>query len=238
MSARERARLFQTALLDAVACCPTNDEPPVVVRHYLRGEQLMLQGKPATSIVALRIGFVKLLRGRSGGGTLVGIRGPGECLGEASVLDGRPYVVTVIALEPVQAFELPRQLVADILRGQPELMQLLLRTLASLQREGWRFAADLACLDLCERLASQLLTIAEAHGTPEGKAIALPRFTQEDLGAMMGASRETVSKHMQRLLASGALERHGRRIAVVDVERLRRACRKESRAPRARSRIA
>src|SRR5437762_10671091 len=90
MSVRERARVLQTALLDAIAASSPNGHRPLDVRRYARGERLIRGGEPAASVIALRTGFVKLLCGQNDGGALVGIRGPGEFLGEESIVDGRP----------------------------------------------------------------------------------------------------------------------------------------------------
>jgi CRP/FNR family transcriptional regulator/CRP/FNR family cyclic AMP-dependent transcriptional regulator len=83
--------------------------------------------------------------------------------------------------------------------------------------------ADLVFLDLEGRLVKKLLELAEAHGRPVDGAveIELP-MTQEDLAAMIGATRASVNKLLGWYEDHGAIQRRGRRIAIFDEDRLRR----------------
>ncbi len=47
-------------------------------------------------------------------------------------------------------------------------------------------------------------------------------MTQEDLAAMIGATRASVNKVLGWYEEQGAIERRGRRLAILDPERLRR----------------
>jgi len=47
-------------------------------------------------------------------------------------------------------------------------------------------------------------------------------MTQEDLAAMIGATRASVNKLLGWYEDRGAIQRRGRRIAILDPERLRR----------------
>jgi CRP/FNR family transcriptional regulator len=82
---------------------------------------------------------------------------------------------------------------------------------------------DLTSLDLEGRLAKRLLELAEEYGRPSDGAIeiALP-VTQDDLAAMIGVARASVNRVIGAYEDRGLLERRGRRIAILDPERLRR----------------
>jgi CRP-like cAMP-binding protein len=54
-----------------------------------------------------------------------------------------------------------------------------------------------------------------------GIEIELP-MTQEDLAAMIGATRASVNKLLGLYEDRGAIQRRGRRIAIFDPDRLRR----------------
>jgi CRP/FNR family transcriptional regulator/CRP/FNR family cyclic AMP-dependent transcriptional regulator len=104
------------------------------------------------------------------------------------------------------------------------MMEALVNTLADRLRQTTTLAADLAFLDLRGRLAKKLLDLAEEHGraTPRGAVEITVPLTQFDLAAMMGVTRESISKQIGWFEQVGAIERRGRRILIVDRELLRR----------------
>jgi CRP-like cAMP-binding protein len=73
------------------------------------------------------------------------------------------------------------------------------------------------------RLAKKLLELAEKYGrpAPQGTIIRL-RLTQRDLASMIGATRESVNKHLQSFRAQGMISVDGRSISVRDTEKLQR----------------
>jgi len=71
------------------------------------------------------------------------------------------------------------------------------------------------------RLATLLLRLAELYGDPCDDAIVIRyNFTQSDLGAMVGATRQWVSTALGRLQREGIVRLHKRRLYILDLERL------------------
>ena len=60
-----------------------------------------------------------------------------------------------------------------------------------------------------------------------GVRLALP-ITQEDLGRMIGASRETVNRTLATLMARNLIRTEGRRYVIPDVDALARASDREA----------
>jgi CRP-like cAMP-binding protein len=102
-------------------------------------------------------------------------------------------------------------------------MERMLAALTASLRKTNQELADLVFLDLEGRLVKKLLELADEHGREtEGVVeIELP-MTQEDLAAMIGATRASVNKLLGWYEERGAIRRLGRRIAITDPERLRR----------------
>lgn len=72
-----------------------------------------------------------------------------------------------------------------------------------------------------ERLARLLLTLGEVHGQSSDKGIVIRYpFSQQDLAAMVGASRQWVSMALARLQRKGIICHHGRQLIIVDHHRL------------------
>ena len=71
------------------------------------------------------------------------------------------------------------------------------------------------CLrDPTQRLAAQLLALAEAVGRRQGNSVLAPRLSHEALADMLGLRRETVTLHLARLRRMGILRVEGDRFRL------------------------
>jgi len=193
-------------------------------RSYRRGEVIFHQGDPGDSLHFLTEGRVKVvLDAETGEEAVIAILGPGECFGELALIDGEPRSATVETLEPVQTLSLSRADFMAVIRENPVVAERMLITLAGMVRRTDESMADLVFLDLEGRLVKKLLELADAHGRDVNGAIEIELpMTQEDLAAMIGATRASVNKLLGWYEDRGAIQRRGRRIAIFDRERLRR----------------
>ncbi len=99
--------------------------------------------------------------------------------------------------------------------------------LALLLESARQVGDELARLAFCAvpaRLAAKLLDLMERYGrvTPSGIRIDV-RFTHMQLSAMIGTSRETLTKALGELRASGAIDVRDRLIWVLDADALESA---------------
>ncbi len=193
-------------------------------RSYRRGEVIFHQGDPGDALHFIVDGRVKVvLDAETGEEAVIAILGPGESFGELALIDGEPRSATVETLEPVQTLSLARPDFMAFIRDNPQAAERLLVTLAGMVRRTDESMADLVFLDLEGRLVKKLLELADAHGRDVDGAIEIELpMTQEDLAAMIGATRASVNKLLGWYEDRGAIQRRGRRIAIFDQDRLRR----------------
>jgi CRP-like cAMP-binding protein len=193
-------------------------------RSYRRGEVIFHQGDPGDALHFITSGRVKVvLDAETGEEAVIAILGPGDSFGELALIDGEPRSATVETLEPVQTLSLSRPEFMAFIRDNPPAAERLLITLAGMVRRTDESMADLVFLDLEGRLVKKLLELADAHGRDVDGAIEIELpMTQEDLAAMIGATRASVNKLLGWYEDRGAIQRRGRRIAIFDQDRLRR----------------
>ena len=140
-----------------------------------------------------------------------------------SLIDGEPRSATVETLEAVQTVSLSRGDFMTFIRNSPQPAERMMVALAGMVRKADESMADLVFLDLEGRLVKKLLELADAHGRDVDGAIEIELpMTQEDLAAMIGATRASVNKLLGWYEDRGAIQRRGRRIAIFDKDRLRR----------------
>jgi CRP/FNR family transcriptional regulator len=140
------------------------------------------------------------------------VYGPGECLGELSVLDGRPRSATAVAMNRVEALVVPRDAFLAILQENPRLTHSVLDRLSRRVRSLREQIHDTVKLDLKGRLARQLLDLADRYGewTRDGVRVAVG-LSQRELGQMIGGARANVNQALNGFQARGILtvEREG-----------------------------
>jgi CRP-like cAMP-binding protein len=207
---------FEDEDLAIVASC-------LVPGTYGRGELIFRQGDPGTSLAVIDRGQGKIRMLSPHGKELVlALLGPGEFFGELAVLDGEPRSADAVAMEPSRLLVLQRQDLRRDLEARPRIAVQLLSVLSRRLRQADGVIQDAAFLDLAGRLAKVLLNLAATHGQsgPEGVRIAL-RLTQVELAAMVGGTRESVSKWLGAFERRGLIRRDGGRITIVQSDGLR-----------------
>jgi CRP/FNR family transcriptional regulator/CRP/FNR family cyclic AMP-dependent transcriptional regulator len=110
-----------------------------------------------------------------------------------------------------------------VIRANPNVAIDMLKILSRRLRETDEFVEDAIFLDVPGRLAKKLLELSESYGTPrgEGTLIAL-RLTQAELATMVGATRESVNKHLRAYRARGIIDIERQRIIIRRPEELQR----------------
>jgi CRP/FNR family cyclic AMP-dependent transcriptional regulator len=82
---------------------------------YVTGDDLVRQGDPGEAFIIIVSGRARVNRD---GKTLREL-GPGDFLGEISLIDGSPRTATVTALDPIHAFTVHRQGFLDLIDRLP-----------------------------------------------------------------------------------------------------------------------
>ena len=132
---------------------------------------------------------------------------PGEAFGEIALLDSDPRSATVEAIEPTELLTLHRRELLPFLNRNPRLGVNLASVLAGRVRRLSELVEDTLFLRLPSRLAKKLLSLAETYGkaTEGGIRIEL-RLPQQELGELVGTSRESINKQLRAWVDQGWLE--------------------------------
>lgn len=188
------------------------------VRRHEAGAILLRQGDPATHVLVLVAGRVKIvLTSRDGDVLVLAIRGPGEILGDISVLGGKGRSATVVAVDRCET----RALLADRFRELVRSIGLeaeLLRHAMDRIREAEAWRAELAALPAGQRVARTLLRLA----TPAPVVPVDVGLSQTELGQAAGLSRSTIAAECAHLRRRGIIATARRRIVITDLAGLRR----------------
>lgn len=179
------------------------------VRRYRKGLLLIQEGDVGDTLYVVLEGRLKAFSEDLDGRELVyGLYGPNELIGEMS-LDGGLRSACVCVMEPAACAVVRRDEVRRYVADQPEFAFELLSLVIARARQATESARRLALLNVYERMAKLLESLAavgEGDGAGNGKGRRLPRLTQQEIAGRIGASREMVSRVMKELVAGGYLE--------------------------------
>lgn len=193
-------------------------------RRYRRGEVIFHRGDPGATLYVILAGRVRIYSPSDDGGEVVlGILWPGEFFGELSLLDGQPRSASAQTVDDCEMVVIGRDDFHRFLSEHPTASIAVMAVLSQRLRRTDQLLEDAAFLDVPGRLAKRLLELMESHGdtTAEGILIRL-RLTHAELAAMVGATRESVTKAMKRFVRSGTLASRGHHVLVCSPEALRR----------------
>lgn len=193
-------------------------------RRFESGSTIFHEAEVAGHVVLLLGGRAKIATyTEDGKEVMLGVRDPGDLLGEFSALDGKPTSANVIAMEPVEALVLDTAGFRAWLEEHPVAALLLLETVLARLRDADRKRVEFSAYDTVARVARRLFELAERFGveTDAGVEIRLP-MTQDELAAWTGASRVGVSQALKALRDRGWIETRRRSITILDMEALKR----------------
>lgn len=184
-------------------------------RRLARGQVLFTEGEASDLVFVVVTGRIKVLVSSPRGDELVvAVLGPGELLGELSVLDGSDRSATAVALDDVSLWCVPATALLAVLRRSPVASLALSADLAGRLRRLTITTADLVFLDLPRRLAKYLVSGANGNGVQQ--------LAQVEVAAQLGVTRQSLNRALQRLQDRGWIEIHRSAVEVLDPESLER----------------
>jgi len=194
-----------------------------VRRRFAGGRTILREGAAAAQVVLITAGFVKVTTAVDGFGTLLGIRGPGDVIGEIGVLTDSPRNATAMACGTVYAVTVARAEFEAFLRRRPDVSQVVMATIARQLTWANRRRSDFVAFPAHIRLARLLAEVAEACGRPgpDGSVVIVVPLSQPELAAMIAIARATVQKAVRDLRERGLISTAYRRVTVLDPAGLR-----------------
>ncbi len=185
---------------------------------YPGGAVLFVEGEAARGIYVLCKGRVKLTMTSADGRTMIlRIVKPGEVLGLHAAVSGRVYQATAETMEPCQVNFVRRDEFLRFLAQNPEAS-----VHAAQQLSGdYQTACDqIRSLGLTHNASAKLArflleTSAMGKETKEGIRVRLT-MTHEEIGQMIGASRETVTRTLGEFRDRHLVLRNGSMLVIQD----------------------
>lgn len=185
-------------------------------RSYPARVRIHEAGEISDALYVIVSGRVRLLFGDGAGHELIAATiGAGEFFGEVGLIDARPRTSSVETQEPCEILIIPREILLECIEHNAHAAMSLFRTVVERLEEAHHKMAMLALMDVYGRVARVLLdTCREVQGQ------LLVELGSEEIAAMVGASREMVSRVTKTMISEGVVRRHKRKLIVLDRSQL------------------
>ena len=193
-----------------------------VGRKFDRNQLIFNRGDPGDGLYAIIDGRVGIKTvSKTGKEIFLNILEKGEVFGEIALLDGKERTAGAVAMEPTELLYISRERFIPFLEARPKLCVRLLIILCSRLRWTSDIIEDTIFRDIRSRLAKRLLVFAKVYGIPvqNGTKINL-KLSQEDLGRMLSATRESINKEFSAWQSQGVVSHDHGYITLHDTKAL------------------
>jgi CRP/FNR family cyclic AMP-dependent transcriptional regulator len=200
------------AELDAISSAAT----------YPKDAILFVEGQAPRGVFVLCTGRVKLSTSSADGKSIIArIAESGEIVGLVSTLTGKEYELTAEVLEPLQANFIPRDAFMQFLREHGEAALRVAEILSNIYRST---LMEIRYLGLSssttEKLARFILDLPATQAADNTRVRVTLSLTHREIGEIIGASRETVTRLFTHFKREGLIEVHGSTLVLSSKLRL------------------
>ena len=186
-----------------------------------KGESLIRQGDPFSSIYAVRVGFFKtIVNTDDGRDQITGFQMSGDVIG----LDGIQtdfHTCEAQAIEDSEVCVMPMERLEEISRDVPALQHHFHKIMSrEIVRENEQILL-LGSMRSEERLASFLLNLSnrlKSRGFSQSEMIL--RMTREEIGSYLGLKLETVSRTFSKFSDEGLINVQQKAVLILDTKGL------------------
>lgn len=205
------------------------DEPTLMAlasraieRRLAKGEILFVAGSEAVGLYVVVSGELRAFRENADGREqVIHVEHAGSTIAEVPVFDDGPYPSTVAADVDSVVLFLDKRDVRRLILEHPSIGIAALKVLAARLRATSGLVESLALREVGQRIATLLLAEAQKSGERTGSSVVVSLgLTNHELAARVGTVREVVSRSFTRMQGDGLIAVKGKRITILDEERL------------------
>jgi CRP/FNR family cyclic AMP-dependent transcriptional regulator len=179
-----------------------------IVAHP-RGGRIFSQGDPATDVLYIQDGGVRLsVVSKTGREAVIAMLGPGEFFGEGCLAGQSVRMGTATAITPSTVLSIEKQQMVRLLHEQPDLSD---RFLSHVLTRNIRIEEDLVdqLFNSSEKRLARALLLLARYGKDDTPVRTIPKLSQEILAEMVGTTRSRVNFFMNKFRKLGFIEYNG-----------------------------
>ena len=178
------------------------------IRTYKRSAVIFSQGDPASDVLYIQNGSVKLsVLSRTGKEAVVAVLGQGDFFGEGCHAAQPRRIATASAMSASTVLVVEKPQMLEMLHTQPALAE---RFLAHMLARNIRVEEDLVdqLFNSSEKRLARVLLLLARYGKGD-RPLPIPKMSQETLAEIVGTTRSRVNFFMNKFRDLGFIEYNG-----------------------------
>ena len=185
------------------------------VRRFRANQCVQTKGEAADGLYGVLTGEVRISASTYSGDEIVFTRiMPGQWFGEIALLDGGPRTHDAHTLLECDIAILPQNAIINLAKNVPEVYQALVLLLCDHCRQAFTAIDDLLVYSPEQRMAKRLL-----QWSIDSKRLSI-KISQQELGLLVGISRQSTNKILGSWEAKGWIARVYRGLKILDINAL------------------
>lgn len=163
-----------------------------------------------TALYLILAGSIRMCNvSASGHAMTIAYLSEGEWFGEISIMDDNPRTHDAWTINKVSLVSIPKKVVIQTAQQHPILYKHLALLTCARIRRAFDWIDDATSLNTSARLASMLMGLIGTYGKQVGDDIKIDlRLSQEEIGFMLGTTRQTVNKIIQSWQKQAIIDMH------------------------------
>jgi CRP-like cAMP-binding protein len=175
------------------------------LRSWAGGSQVICEGDCGEAVYFIVSGRAKVtLYSEQGREIVLSVLKRGDMFGEMSIMDEKPRSANVETVKDLSCLVVKKDAFLKYLSVHHRVYRTMFAYLTTRLREATRKIGGLALLDVCGRIAHTLIGMAKPSADDE--IVTIERPTHEELAAMIGSSREVVSRALKKMSNEGYIK--------------------------------
>jgi CRP-like cAMP-binding protein len=187
-----------------------------------KGEPIFEEGESVNGIYCVKDGVCKLSKlSANGKDQIVKLIKPGELLGQRSLISDEPTNLSAVALEDMEVCFIPKSEIISFFNQNNQFSMNVMKTICGDLKEADDHMVSMAQKSVKERLAETLLHLEDTFGKNNDGSLHI-QLSREELAGMIGTATESCIRLLSELNKSGIIELTGKKITIVDRNKLKR----------------
>ena len=217
--------------LSDIVCILSEEEKNVLrknlfIQHYKKNEVIYSEGDVPTHMLCLISGKVKIFKdGISGMTQIIGVIKPVEYFGYRAYFANQSFVTAAAAFESSVICKIPIELIYQWMSTNNKLAMFFIKLLAIDLGISDQRTVNLTQKHIRGRLAEALLFLKDSYGLEEDGATLSIYLSREDLANLSNMTTSNAIRTLSTFASEKLIAIDGRKIKVIDEERLRKISR-------------
>ncbi|RLD33275.1 MAG: hypothetical protein DRI73_05750 [Bacteroidetes bacterium] len=192
--------------------------------HLKAGEKLFMEGLPYAHVIFLKAGFVKVhMIGPTGKDQILKIAKPGAFIGIQTILGGDINHYSATTLTEVSACFLKVDIFKELIVRSGKFASEILKYICTEELNYYRRFVDQQQKQMNGRLADAFLYLSDDIFL--SRNFQMP-FSNIDLAALIGSTREGVSRILAGFKIEGVIQMKDRDVQIMDYKKLKKISKK------------